>query len=167
MPPYEFDPTKVTATIPIFPKGDYEFVVSEPKSFAKTNEEGKTSMGIRFPVLCEDVAYDADGNPVGDPKFKGKRTIYSGYLHSDGAQAFTKGFLLAALGFDRNEAGERAFDEKYKGQDWGIDPDSGACGDMWRQVTGARVVASLDVAPNKNDPTQMIQQFSGFRRVGT
>ena len=53
MPRYEGDPTRASATFEVFPKGDYEFVIGEPKAFERNNRDNKLTFGIRFPLTCQ------------------------------------------------------------------------------------------------------------------
>lgn len=145
---YEFDPSKVAATIEVFPKGDYEFQVGEPKSFIRKNKKNEDSFGIRFPVtIMEDISHG---------KSKGKRTVVTGYQQSEGAQAMTKQFVMAVLGYANNQTEEKRFDAEQAGKDWGFDPETGAVGDAWRQATGKRVIGQLDEGKNEEtgDPQQ-------------
>jgi hypothetical protein len=154
-PRYEFDPSKVAATMTVFPKGEIELLIGEPKSFQREAGEDKhLSVGIRYAV-----------QGILENGKKG-RSVYSLYLHNEGAQGFAKRFVMAALGYAPNEASENKFDEDFKGQDWSYDPTNGNCGDMWREVTGHRVIAEVDITTNNNTGDQM-QQWKGFRPVGT
>lgn len=165
-PAHSFDPTTVSALIQIFPKGTYEFSISEPKAYQRPNKEGKLTKGIRYGVTCEEV-HD------GDPNMKGERQFVNGYPSSadapdginEGGLAFIKGFLLAAYGYERTTAGQREFDAAMKGKDWALDFESGACGDAWRDVTGKRFLADMDTGINK-DSGEAQQKWSQFRKVG-
>jgi hypothetical protein len=148
---YEPDLTKVQSSIPIFPKGTYEYSVGEPKAFGGTNRKGDPKLGVRYSVRCEEV-HD------GDQKFKGKRTIVSLYVHTEDAQGMAKRFILAALGYAVNEQGEKEFDAEYKGRDWSIDPETGAVGDVWREPTGKRVLSDCDI--QAGDEGAQFQAFS-------
>ena len=154
MPRFEFDPTKVSASIEIFEKNEYEFQVGEPKSFMRKNRKNEDSYGVRFPLTIMEGVH------------KGKRTVFSTYQQSEGAQAMTKQFLMAVLGYEKNRAGEDRFNEDVRGKDWSFDPETGAVGDIWREATGQRVYGSLDIA--KNDETgDPMQQFKGWRPIGS
>src|SRR5512134_2744604 len=106
MPRYEPDLTKVAATFELFTKGQYEFVIGEPKCFQDITKSGpragETKIGIRFPIV---LAEETAGHK------KGARQMYTVYIHSEAAQAFGKQFVMAALGYERNSRGEKAFDE--------------------------------------------------------
>ena len=161
-PRHNFDPSAISSTLEVLPKGDYVVSAGEGKAFEKTAKsgpkEGQLSWGIRWPLRVEQVL-------EGDPNAKGKRVIYSGYMHSDDASGFPKQLLMACLGYEINNRSEREFNEKFAGQDWSYDTDSGAIGDVWRQATGRTVIVSLDVQPNINTPGEFIQQFTRFRPV--
>lgn len=150
MPRYELDPTSVTAVIALLDKGDYELLVGEPKGFEKTSQEGKVSAGVRYPVTV------AEGPETG------ARTFYTCYIHTEGAIAFAKQFLMTALGFALDRESEKRFDAKYRGSDWGVDPATGGVGDVWREVTGKRVVASVDLQMGQDGVTQQ-QKWVRFR----
>ncbi len=155
MPKYEFDPTKVAAALTIFAKGEYEFLIGEPRSFQREAGEDKhLSIGVRFPVQAE-----LENGKKG-------RQLYSLYLHTEDAQGFAKRFLMAALGYPTNDASERKFDEDFKGNDWSYDPTTGTCGDMWREVTGHRAIAEVDIQTNEKTGDAM-QKWVGWRPVGS
>lgn len=149
-PRYDVDPTSVTAVIALLEKGDVELLIGEPKSFEKTNQEGKVSRGVRYRVTV------AEGPETG------ASTFYTCYTHTEGAVAFAKQFLMTALGFTLDRESEKRFDAKYKGSDWGMDTDSGAVGDVWREVTGKRVIASVDLQLGQDGVTQQ-QKWVRFR----
>lgn len=151
---YDFDPTAISVSFKVFPKGDYEFSIGEPRAFARVSQEGKETYGIRFPLKCEGVI-------DGDSSLVGERAVYTAYLHG-GDNPFVKQFIMGALGFSLNSEGEKEFNEKYKGYDWSYDPQAGTVGDMWSEVTGSRVIASLD-AQLFND--ELRQQWKSFRAV--
>lgn len=156
MPHFEADLTKVSVALEQFNKGDYEFLVGEPKSFQRTNNKGVETFGVRWPIS---LAEETDGHK------KGAKQIYSGYLHTEGGQTYLKQFIMACLGFNsRNAADERRFDEQFRGADWGVDTETQGTGDMYRQVTGKRVIVQLDMGinPESGEPSQ---QFKGFRPI--
>lgn len=154
---YNPNPTAATVSIPVFPKGDYEFTLKEPKPFERTNQEGKTSHGVRYALDCTAVV-------EGDKNMKGKRTIFSCYQHNEGAVSFAKQFQMAVYGFDRSEHGETGFNDLALTKDWSYDPEAGAVGDGWKGMTGKRVVISMDVGVNpvSGEPNQ---NFTGFAPV--
>lgn len=156
MPHFEPDLTKASVAFEIFTKGDYEFVVGEPKSFQRTNNAGKETYGVRWPIT---LAEEVNGYK------KGAKQLYSGYLHTEGAHAFIKQFVMSCLGFNpRSAEDERKFDAQFRGADWGIDTETQGVGDVYRQTTGKRVIVSMDVGINPESGEQS-QQFKGFRPI--
>src|SRR5256885_4554624 len=99
MPRYEADPSKVTATLDVLEKGDYEFVIGEPRAFfGASKTEGKSdNYGVRYPVK------------VAEGAMKGKRQLINCYIHTEDSLAYSKQLLMAALGFPLNSEGEKAF----------------------------------------------------------
>lgn len=154
MPRFEPDPSKVSATIEIFDKDDYEFVFGEPKAFySKNAQTDKETYGIRFPLTI------AEG-----PR-KGGRTILTLYQHNDGSASMSKQVVMAVLGYKNSPADEKRFDGETAGQDWSFDTDTGACGEMWRKMSGKRAICSLDIGtnPNSGEPSQT---FKKWRPIG-
>lgn len=155
-PRFEFDPSTVVASIEVFPKQEYEFVIGEPKAFKRTAGEGDKehdSYGVRFPLALK----APDG-------YDGKRTVYSIYLHSEGGQAMGKQFMMAALGFGKGIAEEKKYDAEVRGKDWGLDFETGGVGDAWREHTGKRIIGLLDQAKNNRTGDPM-QQFVSWRPI--
>jgi len=155
MPQHNYDPKAVTVSIPVFTKGDYEFIVGECKAFSGTNAEGNENFGIRWPMKVAKAVDEGDEGAVD------KRTLYSCYMNG-GAAPFGKAFAMACLGYQRNEEGETAFDEDYGDRDWGFNSDNGICGDGWKECIGKRVVGAVSV---RMDPEtgRKGQQWEGFR----
>lgn len=152
MPIYNNDPSKVVATFEVLPKDDYELIVGEPKAFEKTGQNG-VNYGVRYGVTVGSGAMEGKkGQPV------------SCYQHSEGAQQFSKGFIMAALGFGKGRAEEQRFDAEYGGKDWSFDTDSGQVGDAWRELTGKRVIGSYDIELNPNSGEQQ-QKVNGYSKL--
>jgi hypothetical protein len=152
-PRYEHDPSKVSAVIAILDKGDYELIIGEPKAFFGAGKDGKAdNYGVRYPLT------------VAEGPEKGSKTFYSAFIHSDGALSFSKQFLMAALGFKPTKEDEKRFNEKYQGSDWSIDTDTKGVGDVWREATGKRLMATVDVGiqtegANAGSPQQKWVKF--------
>lgn len=144
MPRYEYDPSKTSAVQEIFPKDDYEIVVGEPKSFIRKNRKNEDSYGVRFMLTIDEGQY------------KGKKLMYTCYLHTEGSQSMTKRFQMAVFGFKNKAEDEKAFDAATAGLDWAFDPETGTCGEAWHKMAGAHVIAGLDIDKNKetDEPTQ-------------
>lgn len=152
-PRFDNDPTKVQASFEVLPKDTYEFQVGEPKSFFRQNNKGNDSYGIRFPLV------------VMSDNAKGKRVVFNTYQQSEGAQAMAKQFVMAVLGYGKGKTEEKRFDAEYAGKDWSFDTDTNAVGDMWRSVTGQRVVGDLDTQISDTGDEQ--QKFVQWRPIGS
>lgn len=153
---FEFDPTTVVASMEVFPKGEYELQVGEPKSFLRQAGEDKhDSYGIRYPLVVKLPG-----------EYDGKRTSFSTYYQSEGSQAMAKQFIMAVLGYGKGKPEEERFDRDYRGKDWGFDPETGAVGDMYRELVGKRVIGSLDVQKNNNTGDPM-QSFKSWRPLSS
>lgn len=155
-PRFESDLTGVTSALVVLKPGDYEFKVGDPKSFKRQAGEDKhDSIGIRYPLQVAEVV-------EGDVNAKGKKILYSLYLHSDGAKTFAKQFVMACLGFENKEASEEKFNDVVRGKDWSYDPETQSVGEVWASLRGTRVIGTVDIGVNNKDGTPM-QQFKGFR----
>lgn len=156
MPRFEHNPANVAASIEVFPKDDYEFIVGEPKPFhgitKSGKNEGKENYGMRFALS------------IGRGDYQGKRTVYTIFEHNEGSQSVGKQFKMAVLGFGKGRAEEQRFDAEFGGKDWSFDTDSGEVGDAWREMTGQRVTGSLDVEQGQNGDEQ--QSWKGWRVAG-
>ncbi|MBA2706039.1 MAG: hypothetical protein H0U60_19550 [Blastocatellia bacterium] len=153
---YEFNPSAVTASIEVFPKGEYEFQVGEPKAFAKEgDDEGKGgNFGVRFPIVIK-----APG------QYEGKRTVSSIYFHSEGGRSFAKQFMMAVMGYGKGETEEKRFDADMTGKDWSANYEGGDVGQAYREMTGMRVIGQLDITKN-NRTGEPMQQFKSWRPIG-
>ena len=154
MPRYEFDPSQDSAVQLVLPKDDYEFIVGEPRPFARKNAKGEDSFGIRYPLT------------VAEGIHQGKRIFYSTYYQSQGGRDMAKAFLLAVFGYPRNKEGEDAFNAEFQGADWSFNPEEGTVGEAFRGVTGKRVRGSLDIQPARdregNLTGEQNQQFQSW-----
>lgn len=153
---FDFNPNDVTVGFEIFDKGAYELEIGEPKSFAATGKEGKPdNYGVRY------MAKIVEG-----PK-KGKKFMVNCYMHTEESQAFSKAFLMAALGFNpRKQEDEKAFNEKYANENWRFNPDDKSAGDMWHKVKNQRVVVELDTGIGKDGTPQAgekVQKIIAYR----
>ena len=146
MPRFNIDPSKVSATIEVFEKGDYEFaIIGEPKTFMRKNRKGDDSFGVRYQL---EIKSDGPAN--------GKKLLVSCYQQSEGAQSMTKQFFMAVLGYQRKASEEQRFNNDFAGADWSFDTDSGMVGDMWRTIIGKRVACSLDVGISDSGEQQQV-----------
>lgn len=153
---YEIDPTSQTAVIAVLDKGEYELSVGEPKSFEKAKRNAQPgdplTAGVRYPVS------------VAEGPEKGSRTFYTCYVHTPDAVGFAKQFVMTCLGYPLTKEAEKDFNTKYKGSDWGIDPENGGVGDVWRELTGKRVIAVVDTTLAEDGVT-LQQKWIKFRPV--
>jgi hypothetical protein len=151
---FNFDPTTVVSSIEVFPKQEYEFKVGSPKAFMKkAGEDQHDSYGLRFSLTISLPS-----------EYEGKRTVYSIYLQSEGAQSFAKQFIMACLGYGKGRGEEERFDREQRGQDWQFDPEAATVGDAWKQLEGQRVIGGLDTQPN-NKTGEPMQQFKSWRNI--
>lgn len=144
-PQYEYDPNKASATIEVLDKqGDVEFVVGKPKAFVKADQ---SNWGVRFPLEVPAL---------------GKRVVFSCYLHNDASESMTKRFQMACLGYGKGKSEEARFNSDHGGDDWRLDFETGECGDGWKQLSGNRVVADIEVGINTNTKEQQ-NNFQNWR----
>jgi hypothetical protein len=155
-PRFEFDPTTVVASMEVFPKGEYEFQIGEPKSFLRQAGEDKhDSFGVMYPLVIKLPS-----------EYDGKRTVFSTYYQSEGSQAMAKQFMMAVLGYGKGKPEEDRFDRDMRGKDWSFDPETRSVSDVYRELSGKRVIGTLDVSKNTNtgDPQQ---QFKSWRPLNS
>lgn len=155
MPAFTPNAAKASALNEIFPKDSYEFIIGQPKAFAReyTDKDGnvKPLVGVGYNLRI------AEGD------HKDHRTYFQAFVHDDMSLAATKRFLMAALGFKIDSDGEKAFNEKYSDDSvYSFDTDSGAVGDIWREVTGKRVIGDLDIRTTEKG---QFQQFKTWRSI--
>ncbi len=146
---YTHDPTSVVAAIPIFPKDDYELKIGKPKPFERTARKGHQSYGIRFPMTAVGGMMD------------GKRTVFTIYLHSEGAQQMAKRFQMAVYGLKVNERNEKEFDQWAHDKDWTYDPESGELGEAWAEYEGKHVMVDLDIDLARDEVGQPLKDAEG------
>ena len=154
-PTYNPDPSTVSAYFFLFEKGDYLFAVGEPKAFEGVNQKGDANAGIRYPILCTDVL---EGNAKG----KGKKQMFTCYIHSDGAMAFSTMFMMACLGYESSGDGEAKFNEEHQGADYRVDPnpETSYLGEMWSSLNGTSLIIHASV--KLGDDNQKQQKWNGF-----
>jgi len=159
-PQYSPDPSQVSAFFHIFSKGDYLFDVGEGKPFEGANAEGKANAGVRYPLICSDVI-------EGDSSAKGKRQMFTCYIHSEGAISFSKRFLMACLGFEGTSEGEEKFNQEIQGADWRVDPEPTApfLGEMWERVNNTSLIISTDVKVDDEGKKQ--QNWGAFSPISS
>ena len=147
-----FDPdfTEVTSTIKIWPRADYELKITGAKPFAYEREDDQQLVaGVTFNfemagVLGKDGSLD-DTN-AGEVVVPARL-----YVHSKKGWGFTKGVLMAFMGYDADHEDE--FNAVIAEMDFSLDPgeqdDEGeyteiVAGTGWNEPVGARVRVTLD-----------------------
>jgi len=148
---FTFDPTQVSAGIKIFDKGTYEFAIGQPKPFFKDAQNDKSeNFGVRY-VLTD--------------RASGDKYIQTCYMHNQGGQSFSKGFMMAAYGFARNQENEfNAFCRKeFTEKDYAFSHEDNSAGRYWTEVAGKNIVADMDVQFDAKSGNQ--QQKVQFRPI--
>lgn len=142
MPRYTPNQQNNSATFYIFPLNEYEFIIGEAKPFFNAGKEAvegqsvkkEDNYGVRYVLTC------AEGPHAG------KKYIKNCYLHSSGAEDFTKQFMLAAHGFGVTNDEELLFNDKIVNMDQAFNTEDGSAGDYWTSIKGGRIKGSLTVA---------------------
>lgn len=141
----------VSAGIPVLENGDFEFVIGEVKAFSKPSQKDGIDVltyGIRTSLKVVEGASHV-----------GKTVPFTMYLHSEEAQPMVKQFLMAAYGYGRNTEAE--FNEKFASEDdWFVDLETTEIGEVYKGLTGQRVLANVRQRPSKQDPNIMQNQFT-------
>lgn len=125
MPRYEPNPTNVSFGFLVYPKGSYRVEISSPKAFESKDASGKVkNYGIRFAgkILTS----------IDQPSFVGKPHPITLYMHTPGAESFSKQIQAAALGCRK----DAEFNEKYGDKKWGFDTEDGSVDDGWHLMDG-------------------------------
>ena len=143
------------ATVLILPKDDYSFSIGEVKPFKndKTIEGGDTveQHGVRTSLTVKGGEFDGKSIPL------------SFYLNKEEGWGMSKQFIMAALGYPINKAGENKYNEDCDASpeafDFSYDPDTNEIGAGWKKVQGAMVNAGVASKPNKNNAAQINQTF--------
>lgn len=147
-PQYEYNPNKVQASIEVFPReGNVEFIVGKPKAFMKADG---SNWGVRYALHIPS---------------KDKNTSFACYLHNDGGESMTKRFQMACIGgYGKGKAEEARFNAEHGNDDWRLDFETGECGEGWKQLTGSRVIADIEVTMNTNTKDEQ-NNFNNWRSL--
>lgn len=139
--------TEVDAgALEVLPKGTYEISIESGKGFARKNRAGVDIFGVRYNCKVSEEGPE-----------KGKTVLVNCYMHTDGAAMMSKRFVMAACGYNPAKAEEqKRFNHDYKDMTWDFDSDGPIGGSAWEEAVGARVIADMDIAMNKetNEPQQ-------------
>jgi hypothetical protein len=161
MPRFTPNQANVQSTFPVYPKGEYELILGEPKAFLSskdnaTSGETSTNYGIRIAAT------------IAEGEFKGKSYIINLYMHSEGAEKYSKGVVMAAYGYDATEEAEKAFNVNVAAQkDQGFDTDNGWVGNYWADMKGNRLTIALDERQDPNNAAKKQQVVKGYFPVAT
>ena len=160
MPPFRPDPTKVSAGLPVYDKGEYDIELGEPRPFLRITSSGKNVGATNYGVMFRCIILEG-------PQ-KGKPYIHNCMMHTTESEGFSKQFQMAAYGYEKRQ--EEEFDVEVGAvKDWIFDPqpDSGEpyCGDGWRDMKGKRIKISLDKVKGKDANGQEVdqQKVTGMR----
>lgn len=152
---FKFNPANTSAGDVILPKGDYVFKVGEPKVIYSKKDDGTESYGILLKLT------------VSEGEFAGKSIFNRMYLHWEGADRPLKQFMMAAFGFSPSDAEQEAqFNEEYQGENWDIDFEQKALGEVYMRLKGTHVIWAVDVQTRKDDPTKEQQRFGAVLPYG-
>lgn len=157
MPRYEHNPTTSHITLAQLPKGTYQVQLGEPKAWiraANPEKQTKEQYGIRYGITV-----------TSDGEHKGKRQMIQFDYTNEWGQAFGKQLVMAALGYTLDEASEDKFNADYADKDWSFDPETGAVGDVYREVTGKNIMVDTDIAIAKDGSGKQFVQFSGYKPI--
>ena len=165
MPRFTPNMNDVRATTPVYERGEYELEIAGVKGFYNAKEDGNDNFGVtvRFKMVGR---VNRDGS-VDDGLAGEDVAPMRAWLHSKGAAKMTKGFLMSAFGYGRND--EDAFNEEI-GASHGFDivpedddePGEGEVGveNGWDAVVGNRVRCTLDKEEYEGNEQQRHKSFN-------
>lgn len=152
--------TNVRATTRVFDRGDYRLAIERHTPIIREKDDGSIAAGVLYGIKMVGKL-DAKGK-VTDEHAGEDVTPFTCWMHSSGAQSFTKRFLMAALGYKKED--EDKFDKDYWSnpkKDFTIDgtPEDASAGAAWEEAVGNQFVATLDKRIWNN---QEQQDFASF-----
>lgn len=148
MPRFTPNPAAATAGFPIYPAGEYEVVIGEPKSFFREGKDGKAAnYGITF------------RSTIAEGEYAGKPIMLNCYMHTLESEGFSKQIQMASLGYTKDK--EDTFNTDCGSLDWSFDTDNGSAGEAWHKMKGTRIIVALDVKMGNGGEQQ--QQTKSFR----
>lgn len=147
---FEPDFTEVTSTIKIWPRADYELKINGAKPFAYTREEDEQLVaGVTYNFeLVGRIGNDGSLDTTDEGEICVPARLY---VHSKKGWGFTKGVLMAFMGYDAEH--EEEFNKAIAELDFTLDPgdadDEGEfneveAGGGWQEPVGSRVRVTLD-----------------------
>ena len=170
MPRFDVDFGSVDGTIPTYPKARYQLKVTNGKPFVRLNRKDEQIAGVRYSFQMIGVY-----NPKGqlDRADEGRSvSTYTVWVHTKGGWQFAKPFMIAGLGYTRQE--EAACDEKwftqdaFKAGDWSVNGEVDAAdpptmGKGFEEIIGTILDVNLDIdVQETEDRTYENQEFSGW-----
>lgn len=170
MPRFTPDLTKARANVRIFDRGDYEIKVTKATPFINEGEDdkgnAKTSAGCYYSLEMVGKL-DESGNPT--EEFRGEFMFpQKCYVHTDKAWGMTKQFLMAALGYARDE--EDKFDAEWASKaDLSLDGDADevVAGKSWEDPVGKHVRVTLDKRLYQGNEQQDFRGWTPAGRTGS
>jgi hypothetical protein len=152
-PVFEGDQVKTSALQAPLPAGLYTMSVGTP-SLQYNDKNGKVSAAVKYPLSV----LEAD-----DHKLVGRKYFHNCWIHSDGGRKMSKLFIMACHGYKPNADGQAKLNAYIEGLGPDadkVDTDTNEIGPYWMGVVGSRVVADLEIQPDKNDqPQQNARRF--------
>jgi hypothetical protein len=155
-----FSPNMANESLSILlPRGEFEFSIGEGKPFSRNKEkDGVTT--VMWGVIYSLKVTGSTNSDEDSKKFIGKNIPLSLYMHGENTGNLNKQFAMAGHGFTPTTASETEFNAKFPSDDdWYVDTEANAIGEGWKSLAGKRVRAIVDQKVNKNDATQMNNQF--------
>jgi hypothetical protein len=143
-PRFTPNPKAATSGFITYPKDTYVVELGEPKAFFKQGSNGKgDNYGVRFAGKIREAASNT--------QLIGKPFPLTLYLHTEGAENYSKGIQMAALGDRKDEE----FNEKHGDLDWSFNTDDGSCGGGWHEMKGQAIKIEVgDVKMNEKQEEQ-------------
>ena len=148
MPRYPVPSNEVTAGKTILPNGEYVFDIGNITLFDRVREkDGANLWG--FKALISVASGESNiGKSLGNMDF---------YMHTSGAAEMSKRFLMAAHGYEQNQASEALFNETFP--DIGFDPDESDLPAHLARLVGKQVAAAVTIGQNKMNPEEQQNKF--------
>lgn len=144
MPRFDFNPSDVSSGLPVFPKGSYEVVLGEPKSFYRAGKNGKPdNYGIFFK------------SKIGEGAHAGKPLMINCYQHNEDSKGFSKQYQMSALGFVPVKQDDD-FNKAHGSEDWSFNTDDNSCGNGWHLMKGQTIIIDFDIKMDDDGNQQQV-----------
>jgi hypothetical protein len=131
MPRYTATPGKDSALGFVdVPDGIYEVVATKVAAFARENEKGDLSFGVRVSTRFV------------EGEFKDKSTTpLQLYYHTQGGKDMAKTHLMGIFGYAKDQ--ETQFNDWADARSWGFDTDTKAVDDSFAEIKGKRFAIQI------------------------